>query len=433
VAAPIQTLSVQGLFGYLGHHIAFRPQGVTILSGPNGSGKTHVLKILRALVGLDLFDLLEYPFASAVLSLRDGNSLRVTREDGSHLTVEGWDGEGELGQFVLSSADLPDPRSLGLPPWIDRVGPDQWFDAEQGQYLSGRELAHLYSPNDLAPPLVESHPWLATFVPNGSPTFIETERLDVAPERLNEASRATIQRHRRPRAPEAAINRYVERITSQIASARRTSLSVSESADRQFAARALDKARATLREPDLRRRYAEIAALHRELYENGLTEQTIDVAFPEGRTNPTERRILNLFLDDWEQKLAPLQPVHEKLQILRDIIDLKMPDKRMTFSEDGNVTFVSPVSEALPVDHLSSGEQHMLALFTMLLFTAEAGALVLIDEPEISLHAAWKHEFLSDIEKVTQLIPVTVVLATHSSALINSRWDLVEELALEGQ
>jgi predicted ATPase len=205
---------------------------------------------------------------------------------------------------------------------------------------------------------------------------------------------------------------------------------VSQSADRQFAARALDKARATLREPDLRRRYAEIAALHHELHTNGLTEQTIEVAFPEGRTNPTERRILNLFLDDWEEKLAPLQPVHEKLQILREVVDLKIASKNMRFTEEGQVVFESPIAQEVAVDHLSSGEQHMLALFTMLLFTAKRGALVLIDEPEISLHAAWKHEFLSDIEKVSRLIPVSVVMATHSSALINSRWELVEELAL---
>jgi len=236
-----------------------------------------------------------------------------------------------------------------------------------------------------------------------------------------------------PEKIQPAIDRYVEQIRGQIAGARRRSLSVSQSADRQFAARALDKARATVRESDLRARYSSIAALHRELHANGLTEQTIDVEFPEGRTTPTERRILNVFLDDWEAKLDPLQPVHRKLQTLRGIVDLKMPDKDMHFTQEGDVVFESPGSEHLPVNQLSSGEQHMLALFTMLLFTAERGAVVLIDEPEISLHAAWKHEFLSDIEKVTSLIPVTVVMATHSSALINSRWDLVEELALQAR
>jgi ABC-type ATPase involved in cell division len=324
---------------------------------------------------------------------------------------------------------MVDPRTMEPPPWIERIGPDEWYDTQQSTYLTREDVLRLSARPDLMPEVLDANPWLKVFEANVQPTFIETERLDVTPEHL--ADSRVYSTGRRRRIPQAAINRYVEQIRSQIAGARRASLSVSQSADRGFAARALDKARESVREEDLRSRYAAIADLHRDLHTNGLTDQDIDVAFPEGRnTTPTERRILNVFLDDWEAKLAPLRPVHEKLQILRRIVDLKMPDKHMRFTEDGDVVFVSPADTAVPVDHLSSGEQHMLALFTMLLFAAKSGGLVLIDEPEISLHAAWKHEFLDDIERVTQLTPVTVVLATHSSALINSHWDLVEELAL---
>lgn len=427
--AQIHSLKVESLFGYIDHDIGFRPGGLTILTGPNGSGKTHVLKILRAMVALDLPALLEYPFGTATLTLRGGKRLRVTRFGEEELILEGWEQEQEvLSNVSFVAAELTDLRQIETPPWVDRLGADEWFDSQEGEYLSSRELIRRYGRPDALPSVIEEYPWLGNLRPTALPTFIETERLDVTPERVVDPRFAA--RGRRRRAPQPAINRYVEQITSQIAGARRRSLSVSQSADRQFAARALDKARATVRESNLRHRYGAIAALHRELHANGLTEQTIEVEFPEGPTNPSERRILNVFLDDWEAKLAPLQPVHEKLQTLRGIVDLKMPDKDMRFTHEGDVVFVSPGTEQVPVDHLSSGEQHMLALFTMLLFTAKAGALVLIDEPEISLHAAWKHEFLNDIEKVTQLIPVTVVMATHSSALINSRWDLVEELAL---
>jgi energy-coupling factor transporter ATP-binding protein EcfA2 len=426
--APITSLRVESLFGYIDHDIHLRRDGVTILTGPNGSGKTHVLKILRAMVALDLASLLEFPFARAMLTFRDGKRFAVTREEGA-LVLDAWNRDRPiLADVRLVAAELTDPRKIETPPWIDRIGADEWFDSQQGEYLSSRDLIRRYGRPGTPSNVVEEHPWLEGLRPTVPPTFIETERLDVTPERAPEPRSAASARRRR--APQPAINRYVQQITSQITNARRRSLSVSQSADRQFAARALDKARATVRESDLRARYGEIAALHRALHANGLTEEAIEVEFPEGRTNPSERRILNVFLDDWEEKLAPLQPVHEKLQTLRGIVDLKMLDKDMSFTQDGDVVFVSPAANEVPVDHLSSGEQHMLALFTMLLFTAKSGALVLIDEPEISLHAAWKHEFLNDIEKVTQLIPVTVVMATHSSALINSRWDLVEELAL---
>jgi predicted ATP-binding protein involved in virulence len=64
----------------------------------------------------------------------------------------------------------------------------------------------------------------------------------------------------------------------------------------------------------------------------------------------------------------------------------------------------------------------------MLLFSARSGSLVLIDEPEISMHAAWKHSFLDDISEVAKLSELQIVLATHSSAIINGNWDLVREI-----
>jgi len=107
-----------------------------------------------------------------------------------------------------------------------------------------------------------------------------------------------------------------------------------------------------------------------------------------------------------------------------------MKGRRLVIGEDGSLSFTAQTGETIPVEVLSSGEQHLLALFTMLLFEAAPGSLVLIDEPEISLHAAWQHEFLNDLDKVAELINLRFVLATHSQGIINGRWDLVEELGL---
>jgi len=157
-----------------------------------------------------------------------------------------------------------------------------------------------------------------------------------------------------------------------------------------------------------------------------LTAESLGVSFP-GKTTPTERRILDIFLGDWEDKLRPLIPVHQKLQLLREIVGEKMRGKLLQV-ENGEPSFTSLSGDPISVEMLSSGEQHLLALFTMLLFAAAPGAVVLIDEPEISLHAAWKHAFLDDIARVAELNDLQVVLATHSTAIINGRWELVEEL-----
>ncbi|MEV5042055.1 ATP-binding protein [Microbacterium sp. LMI1x-1-1.1] len=158
------------------------------------------------------------------------------------------------------------------------------------------------------------------------------------------------------------------------------------------------------------------------------------MAFPD-KTTPTDRRILSVFLDDWDRRLEPLLPVNEKLEALRDILDTKLaPSGKVTsISARGGLEFHNAAGHRLPVARLSSGEQHLVALFTLLLFAARPGSLVLIDEPEISLHAAWKHAFLADITRVAALSNLQVVLATHSAGIINGRWDLTEELELASQ
>jgi predicted ATP-binding protein involved in virulence len=63
-----------------------------------------------------------------------------------------------------------------------------------------------------------------------------------------------------------------------------------------------------------------------------------------------------------------------------------------------------------------------------LLFRTSPNALVLIDEPELSLHVGWQVEFLRDLDRIIKLSSFDVVLATHSPQVINNRWELTQEL-----
>jgi predicted ATP-binding protein involved in virulence len=82
----------------------------------------------------------------------------------------------------------------------------------------------------------------------------------------------------------------------------------------------------------------------------------------------------------------------------------------------------------IPIERLSSGEQHQLVLFFELLFEIKQNALILIDEPELSLHVAWQKKFISDLMKIIELNRFDVILATHSPQLIGRWVDLVVEL-----
>ena len=69
-----------------------------------------------------------------------------------------------------------------------------------------------------------------------------------------------------------------------------------------------------------------------------------------------------------------------------------------------------------------------MVLFCEFLFETKPGSLILIDEPEISLHVAWQREFLSDLAEVAKLARFDALIATHSPQIIADRWDLKVEL-----
>lgn len=82
----------------------------------------------------------------------------------------------------------------------------------------------------------------------------------------------------------------------------------------------------------------------------------------------------------------------------------------------------------MPLEKLSSGEQHQLILVFDLLFEVTRDSLILIDEPELSLHVAWQKTFIDTITRIIALNAFDVLLATHSPALVAKHFNLAVEL-----
>ena len=57
-------------------------------------------------------------------------------------------------------------------------------------------------------------------------------------------------------------------------------------------------------------------------------------------------------------------------------------------------------------------------MFYELIFETNEGILLLIDEPEISLHVVWQRKFIDDLLKVIKDKKISVVISTHSPQII---------------
>ena len=87
----------------------------------------------------------------------------------------------------------------------------------------------------------------------------------------------------------------------------------------------------------------------------------------------------------------------------------------------------------IPIRKLSSGEQNLLVLCHNLVFGLDDRNILLIDEPENSLHMAWLQNLLDDYIKIAKITGCQIIIATHSPAFIHGQWNLTYDLCENGK
>ena len=120
-------------------------------------------------------------------------------------------------------------------------------------------------------------------------------------------------------------------------------------------------------------------------------------------------------MEDTRKKLGIFDETYEKIRLFKQILDERFSFKTIGFDPHKGIWAIDKDNDqAIPLPDLSSGEQHELVLIYELLFKVEEGSIILIDEPELSLHVTWQKHFIADLQKIQQLKKLKVVIATHS-------------------
>ncbi|WP_181197805.1 AAA family ATPase [Enhygromyxa salina] len=263
--------------------------------------------------------------------------------------------------------------------------------------------------------------WLTNLLRSVSTQFIETQRL----------------RKRRPPSEygreesDHAVERLAQDLSRRIKDSIRDSGTVGASLDRTFPKRILEgtlPAHAT--EESIRARYKQVELTRGRLMTVGLLDAEEQVPLPETTLDQAERKVLWFYLEDVEKKFHVHQPLLERAELFKMIIDAKrFLHKSMELSRDDGFRFVSEGGHRVALELLSSGEQHEVVLTYELLFSSRGKQLILIDEPELSLHVVWQRKFLRDMQRIAQVADLDFVIATHSPAIIGDRDDLMVGLS----
>lgn len=111
----------------------------------------------------------------------------------------------------------------------------------------------------------------------------------------------------------------------------------------------------------------------------------------------------------------------------------KDPTKKSCFKEGNELKIKTSNNNILSIDKLSSGEINILTILFEIWFMTKPGAIVLIDEPEISLHIAWQQRLGEIIQEIVENKKgVQVIMATHSPFIAAGNTDLLVEAELIG-
>lgn len=422
-------IEVTGLFGSRKVSFELDLKEPTLLTGTNGSGKSTILKIINAIGNGQWARLDLIPFKSLNLSFENDVSLHVTK--------------GESGLAVVINGELyniPTGTAIEIDSWseeeIQAVFPGVQYSRAgfydyQDQLLDRGELAaRLRADGKLI--LNKDQAELGRFVRSFPILYITDQRLVVSEDRRR-SSRARPPLKRMPSTTAAELS------ASELSRLMRETLSIyassSQRRDRDFPHRVVQAMRRQqeFTVEDIETGLKEVEKVRAALQAVGLAPKDLESSlFQELYLDDASvRPVIATFVEDTKAKFNELADLQERLTLFSEFLNQHYENKEVvTNKEHGFDVKIedSGTSRTISVSELSSGEQQILVLAYEVLFKTEPETLVLIDEPELSLHVLWQDSFVDDLTKMGSARNLQFILATHSPSLIGGREDLKRSL-----
>ncbi|ABB56213.1 AAA family ATPase [Synechococcus elongatus] len=450
----IKRISVYGLFGVFDHTISLNTnQRITIIHGPNGFGKTAVLRLLNSFFNSRYSELRSISFNKFKVELNDDTVIEVAREikdfhESGRVDITFYLYKPNIERKSFSLGQVKYSPDIGFPigildevvPGLERIDTRKWMYLPTDEVLSLEEVVERFGdslPDSLSANLRGSYSkeepvWLKDIKNAIHIRLIESQRLlNLVPSRSSRTYRGTPLML-------STVSAYSDELAKLMQDKFKEYGTTSQSLDRTFPLRVVKQQPSSdVSDEQLRNQLDELESTRSRLIEVGLLDKEEDSEFqiqPQDIDEST-KNALSVYVEDVEKKLNVFSEIARKIDLLRRIINNKFAYsyKEINFSKEKGFVFSTRYksftdSNKLSPTDLSSGEQHELVLLYELLFKVKPNSLVLIDEPELSLHVGWQIQFLKDLQEIIELADLDILMATHSPDLIQDRWDLTVEL-----
>ena len=444
----IDRVRVKGLFDDFDHDLAFATgERIMIVIGPNGYGKTTTLKLINVLFNQSFGRLAAMPFSEVQVFFDDGTCLTASRnaterQDDRHslpLTLAWRNGRisenFQPPRIPIDSEDLRLPISAieDVIPELTQVGPRNWHNSETGSLMDLEDVLMVFwddIPHDVRRDRHQGPGWLQDLRRSVTVRLIDTERLT----RTTQMTRTSRRwRHGPTIGPTRTVSHYSQELAHRIRESIAKYGALSQSLDRTFPVRLVTERRHSGRSVEALREDLDAIELARSRLEDVglLAGEHPGLAIPDlSHVDDSQRGVLAVYAQDAKEKLAVFDELYDQVSTFKRIANSRFRHKRVAVSADG-LSVARDDGTNLDLGKLSSGEQHELVMLYELLFRAPRNSLILIDEPELSLHVAWQEQWVKDLQETAALSGFRAIVATHSPEIIGDRWALT--VALQGR
>jgi len=148
-------------------------------------------------------------------------------------------------------------------------------------------------------------------------------------------------------------------------------------------------------------------------------DKGIDIEWLTNQSQIDKLSKLVKIIDDYNSNVERgFKPINKFLNIINSYF--KDSDKSIYVDKVGHLFIKRPNGKDVPIDALSSGERQIVILFANVMFnkysTQSKENILIIDEPELSLHIRWQERFIDSL--LTASDNTQFILASHSPDIV---------------
>ncbi|PHK85382.1 ATPase, partial [Salmonella enterica subsp. enterica serovar Typhimurium] len=356
----LRRISVNNLFGILNYDIDLGNSETIIITGPNGYGKTMLLKIIDNILNKNIDFFFDLRFEEIKFEL-DTILLCIEKQKNKNVAVTVVDYVNDKKRQEVFTLNKNKELDVDYFDEIynkllicDNIDSDPILKS-----YNHEEILNYYKIKKIKLHKEKHHKsdFLDKSIPNAELTFIKAQRIENI---KNEKS---------------AIESQANFLLELIKRAAEESAQISQRLDSTFPARLFDSINENISSTSINDRLIGIQR-KRELFMKFGIIKSEDTFIPRKFSNATLGKeystVLNLYISDALEKLSPYEELFEKINLFVNLLNEKMlAFKEIKISNEHGFYFQSDNGERISLSNLSSVKKNQIVIYFDLIFKAK--------------------------------------------------------------